>query len=142
MATVPPDKKENYEKLFATCIIREAKYPEIDQITAKLISNKARYQSVADPFNIPWYVIAIIHCMEASLRFDTHLHNGDPLTARTVQVPAGRPKAGNPTFTWEESAKDAIVYDRLNLWTDWSIAGMLYKLELYNGLGYYRQGIN
>lgn len=142
MATIPPDKKENYEKLFASCVIREIKYPEIDQMTKKMVSNKARYQSVGDPYNIPWYIIAIIHCMEASLRFDTHLHNGDPLTARTVQVPAGRPKTGEPPFTWEYSAKDAIVYDRLNLWTDWSIAGMLYKLELYNGLGYYKQGIN
>lgn len=141
-ATVPPDKKNNYEKLFASCIIREAKYQEIDRITAKMVLNKARYQSVGDPLKIPWYVIAIIHCMEASLSFDTHLHNGDPLTNRTVQVPAGRPKAGKPPFTWEESAKDALTFDKLNLWTDWSIAGILYKLELYNGLGYYRQGIN
>ncbi|PXY46796.1 hypothetical protein [Flavobacterium hydrophilum] len=142
MATVPSDKKTNYEKLFASCIIKEAKYPEIDKITAKMVSNKARYESVGDRLNIPWYVIAIIHNMEASLRFDTHLHNGDSLKERTVQVPAGRPKLGNPPFTWEESAKDAVVYDKLNTWTDWSIAGILYKLELYNGLGYYRQGIN
>lgn len=141
-ATVPPDKKSNYEKLFASCIIKEAKYPEIDRITAKMFLNKTRYQSVGDPLNIPWYVIAIIHCMEGSLRFDTHLHNGDSLNKRTVQVPAGRPKTGNPPFTWEESAKDALIYDKLNLWTDWGIAGILYRLELYNGLGYYRQGIN
>lgn len=142
MATVPPDKKNNYEKLFASCIIKEAKYPEIDKITAKMVQNKGRYEAVGDRLNIPWFVIAIIHSMEASLRFDTHLHNGDPLKERTVQVPAGRPKIGNPPFTWEESAKDALVYDKLNTWTDWSIAGILYKLELYNGLGYYKQGIN
>ncbi len=139
---VPPDKKANYEKLFASCIIRETKYPEIDKLVEKIALNKARYQAVGDPLNIPWYVIAIIHCMEASLRFDTHLHNGDPLTARTVQVPAGRPKTGNPTFTWEFSANDALVFDKLNLWTNWEIAGILYKLELFNGLGYYKQGIN
>ncbi|CAC9976229.1 hypothetical protein [Flavobacterium panici] len=139
---VPPDKKANYEKLFASCIIREAKYPEIDKLVEKMALNKARYQAVGDPLNIPWYVIAIIHCMEASLRFDTHLHNGDPLTKRTVQVPAGRPKTGNPPFTWEFSANDALVFDKLNLWTNWEIAGILYKLELFNGLGYYRQGIN
>jgi lysozyme family protein len=140
--TIPPDKKSNYEKLFASCIIKENKYPEIDKIAAKMVLSKTRYQSVGDPLNIPWYVIAIIHCMEANLRFDTHLHNGDPLTKRTVQVPAGRPKTGNPPFTWEESAKDALIYDKLNLWNDWSIAGILYKLELFNGLGYYKQGIN
>ncbi|WP_343695186.1 hypothetical protein [Flavobacterium sp.] len=139
---VPPDKKSNYERLFASCVIREIKYPEIDRIITKMVSNKTRYQSVGDQLNIPWYVIAIIHCMEGSLSFDKHLHNGDPLTKRTVQVPAGRPKTGTPPFTWEESAKDALVYDKLNTWTDWSIAGILYKLELFNGLGYYRQGIN
>jgi lysozyme family protein len=142
MATVPPDKKNNYEKLFSSCIIKESKYPEIDKIVSKMVLNKDRYESVGTKLNIPWYVIAIIHSMEASLKFDTHLHNGDPLNQRTVQVPAGRPKIGNPPFTWEESAKDALVYDKLNTWTDWSIAGILYKLELYNGLGYYRQGIN
>lgn len=140
--TVPLDKKNNYEKIFASCIIKEAKYPEIDALIAKMVSNKAKYQFVGDPLNIPWYVIAIIHCMEASLRFDTHLHNGDPLTARTVQVPAGRPKAGHPPFKWEVSATDALIYDKLNSWTDWSIAGILYRLELFNGLGYYKQGIN
>lgn len=139
---VPSDKKNNYERLFASCTIKEDKYPEIDKITAKILLNKVRYQTVGDLLQIPWYVIAIIHCMEGNLRFDTHLHNGDSLNKRTVQVPAGRPKAGNPPFTWEESAKDALVYDKLNLWTDWSIAGILYKLELFNGLGYYKQGIN
>ncbi|CAI2768367.1 hypothetical protein [Flavobacterium collinsii] len=140
--TVPPDKKSNYEKLFSSCIIKEAKYPEIDTLVAKIVSNKTRYQSVGNPLNIPWYVISIIHCMEGSLRFDTHLHNGDPLTKRTVHIPAGLPKAGNPPFTWEFSANDALIYDKLNSWTDWSISGILYRLELFNGLGYYKQGIN
>lgn len=143
MATiVPPDKKKNYEKLFASCIIREPKYAEIDKLTAKMVANQSRYEAVGDPLNIPWFVIAIIHCMEGSLRFDTHLHNGDPLTKRTIQVPAGRPKTGTPPFTWEESANDALVYDKLNTWGNWSLSGILYRLELYNGLGYYRQGIN
>lgn len=140
--TVPPDKKSNYEKLFASCIIREAKYAEIDSLIAKIVSNKARYKAVSDPLNIPWYITSIIHCMEGSLRFDRHLHNGDSLLKRTVQVPAGRPKAGNPPFTWEESATDALIYDKLNTWNDWSISGILYRLELFNGLGYYKQGIN
>ncbi|WP_264530321.1 hypothetical protein [Flavobacterium sp. N502540] len=140
--TVPPDKKNNYEKLFASCVIKEAKYPEIDALIAKIVSNKSRYQSVGDPLNIPWYMISIIHCMEGSLNFTTHLHNGDPLNKRTVNVPAGRPKAGNPPFTWEVSANDALIYDKLNSWSDWSIAGILYRLELFNGLGYYKQGIN
>jgi hypothetical protein len=76
--------------------------------------------------------------MESSQNFKKHLHNGDPLTARTVQVPAGRPKTGNPPFTWEESATDSLLLKKLNTWTDWTIPGTLYKLEEYNGWGYRR----
>lgn len=141
-AKVPTDKKENYDHLFSTCTIIPKKYPEIDTIIAQMTTHKSRYQAVGTPLNVPWYVVAIIHCMEGSLRFDRHLHNGDPLNKRTVQVPAGRPKTGNPPFTWEASATDALKYDQLNLWEDWSIAGTLYRFELFNGLGYYKQGIN
>jgi hypothetical protein len=74
--------------------------------------------------------------MEASQNFKAHLHNGDPLTARTVQVPAGRPKKGKPPFSWEESAADALAMRGLGVKTDWSLSGMLYQLEGYNGWGY------
>lgn len=74
--------------------------------------------------------------MEAGLRFTGHLHNGDPLTARTVHVPKGRPKTGNPTFTWEQSAADALQIAKLDSWDDWTVPGVLYKLEAYNGFGY------
>jgi hypothetical protein len=74
--------------------------------------------------------------MEASLNFNKHLHNGDPLTNRTVQVPAGRPKKGNPPFAWEDSASDALSLKGLNSQTDWSLAGTLYQIERFNGWGY------
>ncbi len=74
--------------------------------------------------------------MEASQNFTRHLHNGDPLTARTRQVPAGRPRTGNPPFTWEASATDALTLDGFNSWTDWTVAGALFKLERFNGSGY------
>ena len=44
---------------------------------------KPRYDQVANATGVPWYVIGIIHEMEGGLNFSTHLHNGDPLTART-----------------------------------------------------------
>ena len=74
--------------------------------------------------------------MESSQSFHKHLHNGDPLTARTVQQPPGRPKNGSPPFTWEQSAADALQLKRLGADTDWSLAGTLYQLERYNGFGY------
>jgi hypothetical protein len=76
--------------------------------------------------------------MECGQNFTQHLHNGDPLSARTTHVPAGRPREGAPPFTWEESAADALKGEGLPDWDDWSIPGMLYTLEGYNGWGYRR----
>ena len=101
--------RADYQRLFDQCQINAAKAPFIEQTIQKIINNKPRYQAVSALSGAPWYVIAVIHLLEASLNFNSHLHNGDPLTARTVQVPAGHPKKGNPPFTWEESALDALA---------------------------------
>jgi len=63
------------------------------------------------------------------------------LSNYTVHVPAGRPDQGSPPFSWEASATDALTYKKFNVWTDWSLAGILYKLELYNGWGYRKRGL-
>lgn len=131
-----PELKKQYEDLFNTCQIRSERLPAIEQIISRLSANQARYHSVADSLSIPWYFVAVIHNMEASLNFGRHLHNGDPLTARTTHVPAGRPKSGAPPFPWETSAIDALTLRGLNTKTDWSLAGTLYQLEGYNGWGY------
>ena len=134
--TFTPALKAEYEKLFNSCIINPNNLAAVEKLAQQLIGNTARYQTVGNSLQIPWFFIAVIHNMEASQNFKCHLHNGDPLTARTVQVPAGRPKKGNPPFTWEESAADALTSRGLGAKTDWSLAGMLYQLEGYNGWGY------
>lgn len=131
-----------YKTLFDTCIIKESKIAEIDSIITKMIAGKPRYETVANELSIPWFFIAIIHCMEGSLSFQKHLHNGDPLTARTTHVPAGRPKEGNPPFSWEESATDALTIEGFASKTDWSITGMLFSFEKFNGMGYRKKGIH
>lgn len=128
--------RDEYQHLFDQCQITSAKAAEVEQLAARLIANQARYVGVGQPLGIPWHMVAVIHNMECGQNFRQHLHNGDPLTACTVQVPPGRPATGSPPFTWEESAADALVYDRLNRWSDWTIPGMLYCLEGYNGWGY------
>ena len=130
------DLRNEYERLFNTCIIRPNKMQQVEDIIIKLQANKGHYQIVSDALGIPWFFVAVIHNMESSINFTRHLHNGDPLTARTKQVPKGRPKKGNPPFTWEESANDALTMRGLNSQTDWSLAGTLYQLERYNGWGY------
>jgi len=127
--------RTEYQSLFDRCQIKTSKAVEVDQLVSTLIGNKPRYAGIGDPFGIPWSIIAIIHNMECSQNFDEHLHNGDPLTARTIHEPRGRPSSGNPPFTWENSAADALAFDGLTGWKDWSVPGILYCLEGYNGWG-------
>jgi lysozyme family protein len=117
-------------------MIHEAKGEEVEGILSNIGTTHQRYVSVGNTMGIPWHVIAVIHTMESSLNFNTHLHNGDPLTQRTIHVPHGRPLKGDPPFTWEESATDALELKKLYEWEDWSLPGILYKLEEYNGWGY------
>ena len=131
-----PQLKNEYQGLFDRCTLRPARRAEVDAVVGRIEAGRPRYAKVAKQVGIPWYVVGIIHNMEASLRFDRHLHNGDPLTARTKNWPPGRPKAGNPPFTWEASAVDALRLTGMDKWTDWSIPGTLFKLEGYNGFGY------
>ena len=128
--------RNEYESLFDTCAIRPDRLPLVEEAIGRLQGDRARYQAVGDALGIPWFFVSVIHNMESSLDFTRHLHNGDPLTARTVRVPAGRPRTGNPPFTWEESASDALSMKGLGQGTDWSPAGVLYQLERYNGWGY------
>ena len=128
--------RQEYENLFNSCIIRPERFQAVEELVTIIKDTKDRYLGVSIPLGIPWGFIAVIHNMEASLNFMTHLHNGDPLTARTVQVPENRPRKGHPPFTWEESATDALTMRGLGSQTDWSLAGTLYQLEGYNGWGY------
>jgi lysozyme family protein len=126
----------DYQQLFDTCQVRPVKLSEVEKTIDQLVANADRYKSVADPLSVPWQVIAVIHNLESSQSFNRHLHNGDPLTARTVQVPAGRPPDGIPPFKWEQSADDALRLRKMDQWNDWSLPGILYQLEGYNGWGY------
>jgi lysozyme family protein len=138
MATInlTPALRTEYENLFNSCVIRPERVSIVNDTIAALQSGKERYVKVSKAMGIPWHFVAVIHNMEASRNFGSHLHNGDPLTNRTIQVPAGRPKTGMPPFTWEDSATDALAMKGLGSQTDWSLAGILYQLERYNGFGY------
>lgn len=142
------DVQSEYWTLFLECRVKQDKLADVKTIVATITANRVRYTTVTTPLGtMPWWFLALIHSMESSLSFAGHLHNGDPLTARTIHVPAARPvgnPAANPTqapgttnpYTWEESAEDAMRSHNLHTWSDWSIVGALYQLEKYNGWGY------
>jgi len=133
---------KEYSDLFNRCKIAPDKMAEVEEVVPRILQYQNRYASIAAQSTVPWYVIAVIHNMECGLDFTKHLHNGDSLKRRTVNVPAGRPKIGQPPFTFEVSALDALEYDKLTEWNDWSIGGICYKLEGFNGWGYRARKIN
>lgn len=125
-----------YTQLYKTMEIRLNKLSTVETHVNQIVAQKSRYKAVEDETTVPWFFVALVHTMESSRNFTRHLHNGDPLTARTRQVPAGRPRTGSPPFTWEESALDALKMKYLHMHTDWSLPKILYNLENYNGWGY------
>jgi len=112
--------------------------PQIDKVIRRIMLNKDRYVKVDEKTKTPWYVVAVLHNMESSGSFRHHLHEGSPLTRRTRWVPRGRPKSGNPPFTWEESAVDALAYDRMGEKRWAYLFDTLWAVQGYNGTGYWR----
>lgn len=140
------DLRNEYNQLWNASEVIPSRLHEVDHTIDRILAARNRYEFVEKTSGVPWAVIACLHAMECSLRFDQHLHNGDPMEhnghwARTVNVPAGRPMRAGP-WTWEESAHDALGYDGLTDWHDWSVAGTLYKAEAYNGWGSRNHGIH
>ena len=136
MAAMTKAQRRRYELLYESCLTRPSRRASVNALSRRIRANRKRYEKVGKAVGVPWYVVGIIHSLEAGGDFTRHLHNGDPLSARTVHVPAGRPKTGKPPFTWEQSAIDALRGRGLGAWKDWSVAGTLYQLEGYNGFGY------
>jgi len=125
-----------YWRLYKGCSIEAVHFEETDVIVGRILEAKVRYLVVEDRLGVPWYVVASIHAMESGLDFTKHLHNGDPLSKRTVHVPVGRPVQGDPPFSWEESAVDALKLRRMERVSEWTLPRTLYELESYNGWGY------
>lgn len=131
-------RKAEYGALWKSAVVRPDKLPEVRARARQVLASRARYDAVSKATGVPWYVIGILHSMECSLSFTKHLHNGDPLKAKTVNVPKGR----GPFATWEESAIDALRYDKLDKITDWSVERIAFALEKFNGFGYIKRGIH
>lgn len=132
----------DYQALFSSCQVTTdyQRLKELDQICLIAMANRPTYESVAAQAHIPWTVIAAIHFRESDQNFFRHLHNGDPLTDKTVHVPVGRPATGVPPFRWEYSAVDALL-GRVKP-ESWNVTSTLEFIECYNGFGYQRHDIN
>lgn len=130
-----------YAARYEAAQVRPERVAAVDVIARQIAADRARYEATGGPLGVPWYVVGILHHLEGGGRWTTHLHNGDPLAARTVHVPVGRPLVGSPPFSWEESARDALTSQGLDRWHTWTPAGVLYRLEKFNGFGYRPRGV-
>ena len=133
------DLRSHYIKNFNAMEILPDKVERVNGVCDKILDRKEMYDNITflTKSTIPWWFIGVIHYREASFYKTRHLHNGDPLTSRTVHVPSGRPKNGRPPFTFEESASDALLYKKLDRENRWHLLSRsLWLLEGYNGYGY------
>jgi lysozyme family protein len=147
MPAYSPELAASYAELWSTAQLIPDRVHLIDQVADRIMALDAwsEYQTVERAIGVPAHVVGIIHQREASGNFRCHLHNGDPLSERTVHVPEGRPPPpAQPPFSWVQSATDALTMpgQKLDKWTDWSAAGIAFILERYNGWGYRKHGIN
>ncbi len=135
-----------YATLFDAAKTAPAHAAEVDRLASAIAGNRQRYEDTVQGLSVPWWLVGLIHAMECTEfpRFSQHLHNGDSLRRRTVQVPAGRPVRGEPPFTFGESARDALEYDGLTKIAaeDWTLERALYCLESFNGWGSRWRGVH
>ncbi len=133
--------KAEYLAFFEACVPSPDKKQNIEHYMTNLDRGRATYEKVSAATGVPWFFIGITHGMEGGFNFTTHLHNGDPLGARTVHVPRGRPPFGSPPFAWHDSAIDALRFQQLDQEHDWSLARILFRFERFNGMGYRSLGV-
>jgi lysozyme family protein len=141
MAPVFAAVREEYAALWSNMALQPSWVRAFQRDAQRIVRYRDRYEKVSAATGVPWFVIGLIHSMESGLDFDTHLHNGDPLSDRTIHVPRGRPQSGKPPFTWEESAIDALGHDGLTGISNWCVEQIAYMLEAYNGWGYHYKRI-
>lgn len=130
-----------WSNMYKSLVIRGEWSDRAEKTANKVLKGKDRYEIVSRETKVPWHVIGCIHSLEADCDFNSHLHNGDPLSARTVHVPSGRPKSGNPPFKWEDSAIDALAFDNIK-GPMISIGSQLKAMEYFNGTGYIKRNVN
>lgn len=105
----------------------------------RILAARNRYELIQAQTGVNWVFVASAHYREANLNFACQLAQGDPLSQKSHNVPAGR----GPFPTFEAGAYDALVrcqpYAARN--KDWSMPFLLTIEEAYNGLGYAYRGL-
>ena len=136
--------KPHYEELFNNCLLRNRWLDQISATAEQIVNFKDQYQAVEAQTTVPWWFVGILHYRDLNFQ-EAHLHNGDPLTNRTVNPPQGYPVTppGNGyAYTFVESACDILRLRKFDVAKDRSIPAWLWRLEGWKGFGYASLGLN
>ena len=138
-----PELAAEYTALWNAATVNADKFDVVKGLATTIQGNKARYDAVSGQTGVPWFVVGLIQSLELGFSFEKHLHNGDPLGARTRRVPAGRPLTP-PFDDWVHSAVDALSMKGLQKIgaSGWTIERIAFELERYNGWGYRINNLN
>lgn len=137
---------DEYVRRWHDAELDQPRIEEVEKVASAIIAHRDTYSAIAAKVNkIPWWLIGLWHYRESGMNFNRHLHNGDSLKRRTVQVPAGRPAAppaNGESYTFEESAIDALTMPgkHFELIETWDVATVFYISEKFNGFGYRTHG--
>lgn len=131
-----PGSIEWYRHLWDSCLVKlDGKTLWLLEWCEDLIRrHQEQYMEVEAMTGVPYQLVAGIHGLESSFRFDTYLGNGDPLDRPTWHVPAGR----GPFASWQAGAIDSLTLEGLSgkYRGYWDLPTMLRDAERFNGLGY------
>jgi lysozyme family protein len=124
-----------YVDLFAT-----VKFDEqiVASVGTNILRNEQRYETVQAATGVPWWLIAILHTMEASGSFRCQILNGQRWTEKTTIVPKG----WGPWPDWESSTMFAVKHHKLDLYATWDVPSALRRFESWNGWGYRNRGVH
>jgi uncharacterized protein (TIGR02594 family) len=106
----------------------------------RVLANKARYQAAEAATGVPWAFIGAIDFRESDCDPRASLGQGDPWN----QVSTHEPRGKGPFKSWQDAAKYYLELDKVNDLprSQWDMAYVCYKGEIYNGLGPRNRGIH
>ena len=135
-----PDQAARWQR--ATISPRET--IALDALVARWQRTESTYQAVEAmrANGVPATVAFCLFYREADSDLSCSPAQGDPLTHRSRNVPAGRIPGKTPPYKWSDAAFDAYyVVDHLDQcdWHDKQAA--LDKIESFNGFGYRAHGV-
>jgi len=120
------------EKIWTVSKIRPERLGAVNQHVNTIMNNKARYKAAEALCGVPWFVIGILHGLEADYNFHTILANGDPLGTPTHHEPRGL-----IAHTWEEGVVISFTHEKYMHLTGWNLLSLILdRIEAYNGMGY------